>query len=60
MRRLDNAFDAVEVGGHVSGTVEPEGNGVIVRVLDDGHGSHSMIFGLLEWMSQRAEAAFGG
>jgi signal transduction histidine kinase len=38
MNLLDNAFDAVDVGGQVSVTVQPEGNGVLVCVLDDGHG----------------------
>jgi len=35
---VDNAFDAVGVGGQVSITAQREGAGVIVRVIDDGHG----------------------
>jgi signal transduction histidine kinase len=38
MNLVDNAFDAVDVGGQVSVTAQREGTGVVVRVLDDGHG----------------------
>jgi signal transduction histidine kinase len=38
MNLLDNAFDAVEEGGRVSVSARLEGRGVVVRVIDDGHG----------------------
>ncbi len=38
MNLLDNALDAVDVGGHVAVTVKPEGRRLVVRVIDDGPG----------------------
>jgi signal transduction histidine kinase len=38
MNILDNALDAVDVGGNVSVTAQPEGRAVVVRIIDDGHG----------------------
>jgi signal transduction histidine kinase len=38
MNVVDNAFDAVDLGGHVSVTAKPEGHTVVVRVVDDGPG----------------------
>lgn len=38
MNLLDNAFDAVDLGGQVSVTAKPEGHAVVVRVIDDGPG----------------------
>jgi signal transduction histidine kinase len=38
MNVLDNAFDAVDLGGHVSVTAKPEGRSLVVRVVDDGPG----------------------
>lgn len=38
MNLLDNALDAVDVGGHVVVTVKPEGRSLVVRVIDDGPG----------------------
>jgi signal transduction histidine kinase len=38
MNILDNALDAVDVGGQVSITVKPEGHALVVRVIDDGPG----------------------
>jgi signal transduction histidine kinase len=38
MNLLDNALDAVDVGGHVWVTVKPEGHWMVVRVIDDGRG----------------------
>jgi signal transduction histidine kinase len=38
MNVLDNAFDAVDLGGHVSVTAKPEGRSVVVRIVDDGPG----------------------
>jgi signal transduction histidine kinase len=38
MNLLDNALDAVDLGGHVAVTVKPEGHWVVVRVIDDGPG----------------------
>ncbi len=38
MNVLDNALDAVDLGGHVSVTVKPEGHSLVVRVIDDGPG----------------------
>ncbi len=38
MNVLDNALDAVDLGGHVSVTAKPEGHALIVRVIDDGPG----------------------
>jgi signal transduction histidine kinase len=38
MNLLDNALDAVDLGGHVVVTVKPEGRWVVVRVIDDGPG----------------------
>jgi signal transduction histidine kinase len=38
MNLLDNALDAVDVGGHVWVTVKPEGPWLVVRVIDDGGG----------------------
>jgi signal transduction histidine kinase len=38
MNVLDNALDAVDLGGHVSVTAKPEGHALVVRVVDDGPG----------------------
>ena len=38
MNVLDNALDAVDLGGHVAVTVKPEGRSLVVRVIDDGPG----------------------
>jgi signal transduction histidine kinase len=38
MNVLDNAFDAVDLGGHVSVTAKPEGYALVVRIVDDGPG----------------------
>jgi signal transduction histidine kinase len=38
MNVLDNALDAVDLGGHVSVTAKPEGHSLVVRVIDDGPG----------------------
>jgi signal transduction histidine kinase len=38
MNLLDNALDAVDVGGHVTVTAKPEGRWLVVRVIDDGPG----------------------
>ncbi len=38
MNVLDNALDAVDLGGHVSVTAKPEGRALVVRVIDDGPG----------------------
>jgi signal transduction histidine kinase len=38
MNVIDNALDAVDLGGHVSLTVKPEGHSLVVRVIDDGKG----------------------
>jgi signal transduction histidine kinase len=38
MNLLDNALDAVDVGGNVSVTAKPEGRSLSVRVVDDGPG----------------------
>ncbi|CAN5878557.1 ATP-binding protein [soil metagenome] len=38
MNVLDNALDAVDLGGHVLVTVKPEGHSLIVRIIDDGPG----------------------
>ena len=38
MNLLDNALDAVGVGGHVAVTAKPEGRSVVIRVIDDGAG----------------------
>ncbi len=38
MALLDNALDAVDLGGSVSVTVKPEGRSLVVRVIDDGPG----------------------
>lgn len=38
MNVLDNALDAVDLGGHVSVTAKPEGRCLVVRVIDDGPG----------------------
>ena len=38
MNVLDNAFDAVDVGGHVAVTAKPEGHSLVVRIIDDGPG----------------------
>jgi len=38
MNVLDNAFDAVDHGGHVSVAVKPEGRSLVVRIVDDGAG----------------------
>ena len=38
MNLLDNALDAVDLGGSVSVTVKPEGRDLVVRVIDDGPG----------------------
>ncbi|MGK7312518.1 MAG: sensor histidine kinase, partial [Candidatus Longimicrobiales bacterium M2_2A_002] len=38
MNLLDNALDAVDLGGSVSVTVKPEGHSLVVRVIDDGPG----------------------
>jgi len=38
MNVLDNALDAVDLGGHVAVTAKPEGRWLVVRVIDDGPG----------------------
>jgi signal transduction histidine kinase len=38
MNVIDNALDAVDLGGHVSLTGKPEGHSLVVRVIDDGKG----------------------
>lgn len=38
MNLVDNALDAVDVGGHVAITVKPESRSLVVRVIDDGPG----------------------
>jgi len=38
MNLLDNALDAVDLGGRVSVTVKPEGRALVVRFIDDGPG----------------------
>ncbi|MFO7893139.1 MAG: ATP-binding protein [Longimicrobiales bacterium] len=38
MNLLDNALDAVDLGGSVAVTVKPEGSSLVVRVIDDGPG----------------------
>jgi signal transduction histidine kinase len=38
MNVLDNALDAVDLGGHVTVTAKPEGYALVVRVVDDGAG----------------------
>jgi len=38
MNVLDNALDAVDLGGQVSVTAKPEGHALVVRVIDDGPG----------------------
>jgi signal transduction histidine kinase len=38
MNLLDNALDAVDVGGHIWVTVKPEGHWMVVRIIDDGGG----------------------
>ncbi|HZD16965.1 MAG TPA: HAMP domain-containing sensor histidine kinase, partial [Actinomycetota bacterium] len=38
MNVLDNALDAVDLGGHVAITVKPEARSLVVRVIDDGPG----------------------
>jgi signal transduction histidine kinase len=38
MNVLDNALDAVDLGGHVSVTAKPEGHALVVRIIDDGPG----------------------
>jgi len=38
MNLLDNALDAVDLGGRVVVTVKPEGRWLVVRVIDDGPG----------------------
>jgi signal transduction histidine kinase len=38
MNLLDNALDAVDLGGRVWVTVKPEGPRLVVRVIDDGAG----------------------
>lgn len=38
MNLIDNALDAVDVGGHVTITAHPEGGWLVVRVIDDGTG----------------------
>lgn len=38
MNVLDNALDAVDLGGHVQVTVKPEGRCLVVRVIDNGPG----------------------
>jgi signal transduction histidine kinase len=45
MNVLDNALDAVDLGGHVSVTVKPEGHSLVVRVIDDGPGIAPEILG---------------
>jgi signal transduction histidine kinase len=35
---LENALDAVDLGGHVLVTAKPEGRSVIIRFIDDGPG----------------------
>ncbi len=38
MNLIDNALDAVDVGGQLVVTVKPEGRNMVVRVIDDGPG----------------------
>jgi signal transduction histidine kinase len=38
MNLLDNALDAVGLGGHIAVVVKPEGHWLVVRVIDDGPG----------------------
>ena len=38
MNVIDNALDAVGLGGHVSITAKPEARSLVVRVIDDGAG----------------------
>jgi signal transduction histidine kinase len=38
MNLIDNALDAVDLAGHVTVIVKPEGRSVVVRVIDDGPG----------------------
>jgi signal transduction histidine kinase len=38
MNLLDNALDAVDLGGRIWVTVKPEGPWIVVRVIDDGAG----------------------
>jgi signal transduction histidine kinase len=38
MNVLDNALDAVDLGGQVSITAKPEGHSLTVRIIDDGPG----------------------
>jgi signal transduction histidine kinase len=38
MNIVDNALDAVDLGGNVSVTAKPEGHSLVVRVIDDGPG----------------------
>lgn len=38
MNLLDNALDAVDLGGSVAVTAKPEGDSLVVRVIDDGPG----------------------
>lgn len=38
MNLIDNALDAVAVGGHVAVTAEPELDSVVVQITDDGPG----------------------
>jgi signal transduction histidine kinase len=45
MNVLDNALDAVDLGGHVSVTAKPEGHSLVVRVIDDGPGIPPEILG---------------
>jgi signal transduction histidine kinase len=45
MNVLDNALDAVDLGGHVSVTAKPEGHSLVVRVIDDGPGIPPEIHG---------------
>jgi len=38
MNVVDNALDAVDPGGQVSVTAKPEGDSLVVRIIDDGPG----------------------
>ena len=38
MNLLDNALDAVDLGGRVSVTAKPEAHSLVVRIVDDGPG----------------------
>jgi len=38
MTLVDNALDAIPMAGHIAVTARQEGDGVVVRVIDDGPG----------------------